>query len=57
MSDQKIISADKLKKDLELANARIQAFMSQIDRLKAENLKLKQTIKIMERRIMEGING
>jgi uncharacterized protein (UPF0335 family) len=35
-----------------LAKARLKAYSTQIERLKAENLNLKQTIKHMEKRIM-----
>lgn len=37
---------------LELALARLRAYGTQIERLKAENLQLKKTIRHMERRIM-----
>ena len=37
---------------LDLANARLRAYGAQIERLKAENLQLKKTIRHMERRIL-----
>lgn len=37
---------------LDLANARLRAYGTQIERLKAENQQLKQTVRQMERRIM-----
>jgi predicted RNase H-like nuclease (RuvC/YqgF family) len=37
---------------LELALARLRAYGSEIERLKAENLNLKRTVRQMERRIM-----
>jgi len=37
---------------VDLAKARLKAYSAQIERLKAENLNLKRTVKHMERRIM-----
>jgi predicted RNase H-like nuclease (RuvC/YqgF family) len=37
---------------VDLAKARLKAYSAQIDRLKAENLNLKRTVKHMERRIL-----
>jgi len=41
-----------MKRYIELANARLSAYSAQIERLKAENAQLKQTVRQMERRIM-----
>lgn len=43
---------ESLQNTLSLAEAREKAHKTQIERLKAENMSLKRTIKHMERRIM-----
>ena len=45
-------SPQEVQRYLDLASARLEAYSAQIERLKAENLNLKRTIKHMERRIM-----
>jgi predicted RNase H-like nuclease (RuvC/YqgF family) len=45
-------SPEEMKRYIDLANARLSAYTAQIERLKAENLNLKRTVRQMERRIM-----
>jgi len=45
-------SPQEMQRYIDLANARLNAYSAQIERLKAENLNLKRTVKQMERRIM-----
>ena len=45
-------SPQEMQRYIDLANARLSAYSAQIERLKAENLNLKRTIKQMERRIL-----
>ena len=42
----------EMQRYIDLANARLTAYTAQIERLKAENLNLKQTVRHMERRIL-----
>jgi predicted RNase H-like nuclease (RuvC/YqgF family) len=42
----------EMQRYIDLANARLTAYRAQIDRLKAENLNLKRTVRHMERRIL-----
>jgi len=42
----------EMKRYIDLANARLSAYSTQIERLKAENLNLKRTVRHMERRIL-----
>jgi predicted RNase H-like nuclease (RuvC/YqgF family) len=45
-------SPQEMQRYIDLANARLSAYSAQIERLKAENLNLKRTVKQMERRIL-----
>ena len=45
-------SPQEMQRYVDLANARLTAYSAQIERLKAENLNLKRTVRQMERRIM-----
>jgi predicted RNase H-like nuclease (RuvC/YqgF family) len=42
----------EMQRYIDLANARLTAYSAQIERLKAENLNLKRTVRHMERRIL-----
>jgi predicted RNase H-like nuclease (RuvC/YqgF family) len=45
-------SPEEMRRCIDLANARLTAYTAKIERLMAENLTLKRTVRQMERRIM-----
>jgi predicted RNase H-like nuclease (RuvC/YqgF family) len=49
---QPLEGEEDMRKYIALANSRLTAYSAQIERLKAENLNLKRTVRHMERRIL-----
>jgi predicted RNase H-like nuclease (RuvC/YqgF family) len=49
---QPLEGEEAMRKYIDLANSRLTAYSAQIERLKAENLNLKRTVRHMERRIL-----